>query len=188
MTAAHHIPIGSRVAARSLCTVGGAPVDLPAAQLVHLQLRRFAGCPICDLHLRSFAQRMREVAAAGIRELVVFHAPDAELRPYVADLPFDIVGDPERRLYREFGVETAPRALLTPAAWPVIARAVVHALQTLGRNGRPPPPRNPHGGRLGLPADFLIAPDGTVLARHYGRHAGDQWSVDELLRHAAAGA
>jgi len=34
---------------------------------------------------------------------------------------------------------------------------------------------------LGLPADFLIAPDGSVLAAKYGRYASDQWSVDELL-------
>lgn len=35
--------------------------------------------------------------------------------------------------------------------------------------------------QLGLPADFLIDPDGTVAATHYGHHADDQWSVDELL-------
>ncbi len=35
---------------------------------------------------------------------------------------------------------------------------------------------------LGLPADFLIDPDGRVLAAHYGTHANDQWSVDDLLR------
>lgn len=34
---------------------------------------------------------------------------------------------------------------------------------------------------LGLPADFLIAPDGRVLACTYGAHANDQWSVDDLL-------
>jgi hypothetical protein len=34
---------------------------------------------------------------------------------------------------------------------------------------------------LGLPADFLIEPDGRVRAARYGRHANDQWSVDELL-------
>jgi hypothetical protein len=34
---------------------------------------------------------------------------------------------------------------------------------------------------LGLPADFLIDPDGSVVAVHYGRHADDQWSVDQLL-------
>jgi hypothetical protein len=40
----------------------------------------------------------------------------------------------------------------------------------------------PHGGRLGLPADFLIGPDGRVLAAKYGQHVDDHWSVDQLLR------
>lgn len=43
------------------------------------------------------------------------------------------------------------------------------------------PAANPHGGRLGLPADFLIASDGRVLACKYGQHVYDQWSVDEIL-------
>jgi hypothetical protein len=37
---------------------------------------------------------------------------------------------------------------------------------------------------LGLPADFLIAPDGRITALKYGRHAYDQWTIDELLDHA----
>jgi hypothetical protein len=40
----------------------------------HLQFRRFAGCPICSLHLQSVAARHREIAAAGIREVVLFHS------------------------------------------------------------------------------------------------------------------
>jgi hypothetical protein len=32
-----------------------------------------------------------------------------------------------------------------------------------------------------LPADFLLSADRIVQALHYGRHAGDQWSVDDLL-------
>jgi hypothetical protein len=49
----------------------------------------------------------------------------------------------------------------------------------------------PTGGQLGVPADFLIASDGRVIAAKYGQHAYDQWTVDELLTHsphrAAAG-
>ena len=45
-------------------------------------------------------------------------------------------------------------------------------------------PVKPTGGRLGVPADFLIAPDGRITAFKYGRHAYDQWTVDELLDHA----
>ena len=43
------------------------------------------------------------------------------------------------------------------------------------------PPIRPGGGSLGLPADFLLAVDGQVLACKYGVHADDQWSVDEVL-------
>jgi hypothetical protein len=32
-----------------------------------------------------------------------------------------------------------------------------------------------------LPADFLIAGDGRIIACKYGEHADDQWSVNELL-------
>jgi hypothetical protein len=36
-------------------------------------------------------------------------------------------------------------------------------------------------GRLGLPADFLVGPDGRVKACKYGVTADDQWSFDELM-------
>ena len=45
-------------------------------------------------------------------------------------------------------------------------------------------PIKPTGGAFGLPADFLIAPDGRLAAVKYGKNAYDQWTVDELLEHA----
>jgi len=39
----------------------------------------------------------------------------------------------------------------------------------------------PTGGQLGVPADFLVASNGRVVAAKYGQHAYDQWSIDELL-------
>ncbi len=44
--------------------------------------------------------------------------------------------------------------------------------------------RSANGGHAGLPAEFLIDRDGTVIHAKYGKHAGDQWSVDELLEYA----
>lgn len=100
--------------------------------------------------------------------------PADELRPHTDDIPFAVVADPDKRLYVEFGVERSPRALLNPRVWGPIVRAVVSGLWQVAR------------GRERLPADFLIAPDGCVLAAKYGEHAYDQWSVDELLEPAAA--
>ncbi|MGY0237070.1 peroxiredoxin-like family protein [Longispora urticae] len=176
------------VTPRLLDTVNASPAALPddRGRLVHLQFRRFAGCPVCNMHLRSVVVRHDEISAAGITEIVVFHSPAAELARHAADLPFAVVADPDKRLYGEFGVESGRRALLDPRAWLPILRAVLSGLVAVVRRTEHLPANSPAGGRLGLPADFLIAPDGTVLASRLGTHAYDQWSVDELLGHAAA--
>lgn len=183
---------GSLLRPRVLQDVSGRSVSIPQVlgrgepTLVHLQFRRFAGCPVCNLHLRSFARRHRELEMAGVREVVLFHSPADELRPHTADLPFAVVADPDKRLYAEFGVASSPRALLDPRAWLPILRAVGFALVGALMGTFRPPASNPHGGRLGLPADFLIAPDGRVVACKYGAHVDDHWSLDDVLARARA--
>jgi hypothetical protein len=125
--------------------------------------------------------------AAGVREVVLFHSTAEELRRHAADqLPFAVIADPEKRLYREFGVEAAPRALLNPRALLSIIRAIAVSVWSIARGKAKPPALHQAAGRFGLPADFLIASDGRVLACHYGEHAYDQWSVDELLAQCGA--
>lgn len=192
MPEARVISPGSILRPRVLEDVSRRAVAIPPAAragapaLVHLQFRRFAGCPVCNLHLRSFARRHSELEAAGVREVILFHSPADELRPHTADLPFAVVADPDKRLYAEFGVEASPRALLDPRAWLPILRAIGFALAGLLTGTVRPPAANPHGGRLGLPADFLIAPDGRVVACKHGAHVDDQWSVDDVLAQARA--
>lgn len=170
------------VSARDLIPVDGPPVAVPdPARLVHLQFRRFAGCPVCNLHVRSLMLRRAEIEAAGIREVLVFHSTAALLREHTADFPFAVIADPRKLLYAEFGVGATPRALLHPRAWLPILRAVLRSSVAVARRRERGPSLHPAGGRTGLPADFLIAPDGTVVAHRYGRHVYDQWSVDELL-------
>ena len=156
----------------------------PRGDFVHLQLRRFAGCPICNLHLRSIVARHDEIRSHGIREVVVFHSTAAELGKHEAELPFALVADPQRELYRRLGVEHRLSALLNARA----LRAAIAGLTTaLGKHSTkrgPLGPIKPTGGRSGLPADFLIDPDGRLVAVNYGQHAYDQWTVDELLDHA----
>lgn len=173
------LDVGDHVGVRKLMTITGAEVKIPSPDhIVHLQFRRFAGCPICSLHMREVANRSAEIKAAGITEIAVFHSEADALRRYQADLPFAVLADPGRKLYKEFGVESSIRALLHPramrAALRGMRRASITGAMGLGES------------HLGKPADFLIGTDGTVLARKYGAHADDQWSVDELLKLAAA--
>ena len=179
---AQRVAVGSQVPPRTLVTIAGVTIDVPDDErLVHMQLRRFAGCPVCNLHLQSVVRRHDEIAAAGIREVVVFHSPSDELRLHAGDLPFAVIADPEKHLYAEFGAEASPRAMLDPRAWLPIVRGVTRSLWAIVRRKGRPPALIPQGGRFGLPAEFLVARDGTILACRYGEHVYDQWSVDELL-------
>jgi hypothetical protein len=172
--------VGAIISPQSLTAVSGETIAIPDPErTTHLQLRRFVGCPICNLHLRSVVERHAEITAAGLREVVAFHSSAAELHRYAPKVPFALVGDPQRRLYRDFGVDASLLSLLHPRAWGAVVRGPLHAV----RDGRGALPLRPTGGRLGLPADFLIGSDGRLLAVKYGAHAYDQWSIDELLAH-----
>src|SRR5262245_10366856 len=179
----HKLSTGQTIAPRVLTTIRWEAVPGPDPRhMVHLQFRRYAGCPICNVHLRCLARRYEDILAAGIREVVVFHSPVEDLLPHQGDLPFAVVADPRRLLYTEFGVEAARRALYHPRAWIAPLRPRVYPVVLRGlRNGGSPGPR--HGvSVLGLPADFLIDQTGRVIALRYGQHANDQWSVDELIQ------
>ena len=99
------------------------------------------------------------------------------MRPYQGKLPFPCVPDAERRWYRYFGVERSWSAVLHPRVMGAALKGLVTA------------PSNPlvgGGGQLGLPADFLLDSGGVIVAARYGKHADDQWSVDQVLELARA--
>ena len=182
-TPTSRVSVGDRFPDLQLTAITGETVAIPntGGALTHLQFRRFAGCPICNLHLRSVSSRVDEIGAAGIREVVIFHSTADELRKYQGDMPFLVVGDPDKTLYRRFGVEASVKAVLNPRAWRAIPGGWRHAIANAVAHRRGPLPLAPTNGNLGLPADLLIAGDGRVAAVKYGAHAYDQWSVDELL-------
>lgn len=157
----------------ALRTLKGDLVAVPSGgpEFVHLQFRRFAGCPVCNTHLRTFARRAAEIEAAGVHEIVFFHSSASELEKHQAALPFTTVPDPDKTHYRAFGVETSLLAALHPKAMWAALQGVARG--TFGLNME--------HGPVGLPADVLVAPTGKVLAVKYGTHAADQWEVDDLL-------
>lgn len=66
---------------------------------VHLQFRRFAGCPVCEFHLRSIVRRHDELMKAELVEVAVFTTPLANLAPDQRasclrhlDSPHDLLG------------------------------------------------------------------------------------------------
>lgn len=125
--------------------------------------------------LQSFIRRHAEIATAGVTEVILFRSTAAELVKRYDAMPFSIVADPTGKVYSELGVATGLRSILS-------MRPLLIALPNVVRN-LPKLPGIPRSGQglLGFPADFLISPAGRIVVLNYGRHADDQWSVDELL-------
>ena len=170
---AGRLEIGQNIQPFELSSLSHGGITVPAEKgWTHLQFRRFAGCPVCNLHLKSFARGQERLEAAQIRTVAFFHSSESLMRPYQGDLPFAAVADPKRKWYKRFAVERS----MTSTLHPKVMLAAVCGLFTA--------PSNPFAGGLdqsGLPADFLIDPNGIIKAVHYGSHANDQWSVDEVL-------
>ena len=163
---------GNFLVRRSLETINSSFVDVPSVKhITHLQFRRFAGCPICNLHINTFVQRHMELVENGIQEIAIFHSSKEAMQEHKG-APFAIVADPAKHLYQEFGVETSVMSILNPAAW-------LSGIKGLGSQGVNLLERGQNF--LGMPADFLIDKGGKILACKYGKHADDHWSVDEVL-------
>jgi len=165
----NQLTAGTMLDPLDLVTIHGEPLRIPdAGRLVHLQFRRYSGCPVCNLHLRNTASRLEELVAAGILETAVFHSSAEAMRDYQAEFPFPLVADPDRRLYAAFGVEhrISATTAVRPRTFRAAARALTSAPSLRGATGK-------GENHLGLPADFMAA--------HYGRFVDDHWSVDEVL-------
>ena len=146
-------------------SVRGAEIAIPDRRsgLTHVQFLRFAGCPVCNLHLQEFIKRNAELHAAGIREVVLFHSEANFIDDYYGELPFAIVADPRREIYAQYRIEKSPWAILSPRAWPGLVKG--YRLKKAGTLD---------STTFGLPADFLIDFTGRIVRCAYGAHSSDQ--------------
>lgn len=168
------IKVGDFIVPRRLETISASSIDVPAAQQVtHIQFRRFASCPICNLHIRSFIERHLELVATGVQEVVVFHSTQEEMLKRGSEVPFAMIADPTKSLYKSFGVESSVLSIINPAAWAAGVTGLIKFKQMPFEKGQ---------GLFGLPADFLITKTGEVVAVKYGKHADDHWEVDDVIR------
>lgn len=147
-------------------------------QWILLQFYRFASCPICNLHIREYMKRYAELQALGINVIAFFHSPQTSLEKYMegVDMPFEIVADPDKALYRQYKVETSWKGFFT-------SQAIIEGAKA-GKAGFSLNPLNQEGGLFGLPANFLIDENKVIRQAHYGKDVADTPPVDTVLEWA----
>jgi peroxiredoxin len=121
------------------------------------------------LTTRQFAAHHREFERRGVEVVRVFRSPAESLRPFAEGpgaVPFPVLADPARAVCRLFGVGGSLRALFSLAARARIREAARTGLKPRERDAL-------RDGIGGIPADFLIGPDGRIVRAHHGRHIAD---------------
>ena len=158
-------------------TIDGSAISLSqfAGTPVLLMFFRYASCPMCNLRLHDLAKEYASLRDRRLAVVAFFHSPTHAIRAHAGgrQYPFPLVADPEFRVYRMYGVETSwPRLLLSiakPSFYVSFFRSLVHGFW---------------GGMAWqmakMPADFLVGPDGRLVAANYGRDIGDHLTVAQL--------
>lgn len=143
-----------------------------------LSFYRYASCPLCNLRVHELARKQPGWCAQGMDMLAVFQSPADRMLEYVGKQqpPFPLIPDPEQRLYALYGVGHS---------WTGFFRAWGMRLPEIGRSviGRGFLPGSVEGGLHRIPADFLIAPGGTIIEAHYGKDIGDHLPVERIEHH-----
>jgi peroxiredoxin len=171
------VKVGDVIKPFELETILGKVIRIPdTKRKVHLKFRRYSGCPICNLHMRSIAKRNEELLASDVREVAVFHSTRETMLQFQGQLPFDTIADPEKKIYGKFGADRKMSALsgLNPRTWVAAINALARAPSLKGARGN-------GEDSMGLPSDFLIDVNGKILAVNYGKRVDDHWSVDRVL-------
>ncbi len=141
----------------------------------HLMLSfyRYASCPLCNLRVQHLIQQYPSYNQKGLQMIAVFQSPPASIRKYVGkqDIPFPVIADPDRILYREYGVESS---------WAGFIKGSFRLSAVISATARGYLPGKMEGKKSMIPADFLIGPDLTVQVAYYGKDIGDHLPIQRI--------
>ena len=133
---------------------------------------RYYGCTMCQYDIHFFKTQHDKIAATGGQMLVVLQSDPAKIAAQQGPqaLPFDIICDPEQKLYKQFDIR------------PAKSKLGMVSLKTIGKLGKAKAFTHGEyeGDELQLPAVFVVTPDLKLTHVHYGTSAGDVPDPEEL--------
>ena len=177
------VKAGEQMPDLTLCMYPGTEKKLSdfRGEKVFLRVLRYIGCPTCRMDIHEMNMRSQEFADKNTRLMVVIQSDaehvKADLERTDEALHYDLVLDPEMKIYRELDITAAKdkdglhgddQEKYLALREKVKAGGYVHG--------------DFEGEELQLPALFLIGEDGTVLYSHYAVSIADMPGVDEMLQ------
>lgn len=137
---------------------------------------RHAGCPPCNLRVRELLLAKQELDRYGVRLLAVFESTVDHIRRDLAhgEVPFPILPDRKRRLYKKYAVKPSLGGFMSS-----LLLRPQYSMKAIFKHGYIPKFSE---ATTMMPAEFLIAPGGTIKLAHYGKDLGDYVSLATLYK------
>lgn len=136
---------------------------------------RYYGCPICQLDLHEYAEVYEQISATGGQLLVVLQSDPKNLAERIepGTFPYDIICDPEMKLYQMLSVDPAA-SMLKMMSFSAVKKVVRSAKRGFKHGDY-------EGNEQQLPAAFIMTKDRKLTFVRYGKDAGDVPTSDELI-------
>jgi peroxiredoxin len=145
---------------------------------VLLSFHRYVGCPICNLRVHSFEQLNND----GVKVINVYESKPETMRKYLKDSSFiaTFIADRDAQLYKHYGVEKSWFQFVVG----LLKGGVLKGIEGIklykgGIKGMP----IPDGLFSRIPADFVIDEQGIIIEAYYGKHLGDELSIEKIKAH-----
>lgn len=176
---------GMRAPAFQTEDIFGRPVSLEqfAGSPLLLSFYRNGWCALCNLRVHELIERYPTYQRQGLVAIAVFESPRERILESVGKQapPFPIIADPDGTLYARYGVEVSAEKAQASIDHPVVAEAVAEAAASgfvlTSEEG---------SNFFRMPADFLIAPDQTVIEAKYADYVSDHLPFAVIERYLAA--
>ncbi len=134
---------------------------------------RYYGCTLCQYDIHLYSENYKDIVGSHGKLFVVLQSKSETIKKTVSenDLPFEIICDPDEKLYKEF--EINPAKSMQELGGPEVVAKVAKA-KALFSHGEY------EGEELQLPAAFVVEPDLTITYARYGKNGADVPTPEEL--------
>lgn len=146
---------------------------------------RNVNCPFCNMRVHQL-MKMKETLDEQNTQMIIFFESDPKviLRSsfHQQISPIPLVGDPEKKIYTQWGVENSMMKMMKT----MLSSTNRQAMKD-GEQLDLPKEKDKDASMTLIPADFLIDEDFVIQKAHYGNHINDHIHMDEIRNFALSG-
>jgi thioredoxin-dependent peroxiredoxin len=149
-----------------------------AGKKLYLGFFRNVHCPFCNLRVHELTKQRIELEKKGLKMIFLFESNTRQLQMSIFHKevsPIPLIGDPEKKFYSLYGVESSTLKMLSTFLKPGTFSA-----KREGEKFNVPDEKESDVTMNLIPADFLIDENQTIVKAHYGTHLRDHIAIDEI--------